>query len=211
MLRSTRFLFICWIFVKTVVFRVQTERLLAMSDRKKKFLCDSCLVWQGSLGNAFCRKYFVHTAHLYGAPVGNFNWVGLESSTSWLQECIELYSLMLSHPPQHLGAANLLFSFHPDVYKSKFRSYLLVLMTAVWNDNIQFVKPRFEQIRNLRCLLRKFECNVFSIIHVNGHNFWCTWTDFKKIKFCRQHRYCGIIFRGQAKNGSFVTMETVTF
>ena len=35
-------------------------------------------------------------------------------------------------------------------------------------------------------------------------------TDFKKMKFYRQHRQW-IIFRGRAKDGSLVTMETVTF
>ena len=38
---------------------------------------------------------------------------------------------------------------------------------------------------------RKFEFNVFSIIHFNGHNLNghnMYWTEFKKIKFCRQHR-----------------------
>ena len=57
-----------------VEFRVQTERFFGNARRKKtKFLHDSCLVWQDSLGNAFCGKYFVGTANLHGIPVETFN------------------------------------------------------------------------------------------------------------------------------------------
>ena len=77
--RSTLVLFICSkISVsqchksapRKVELRVQTERFFDNARRKKmKFLRDSCLVLQDSLGNAFCGKHFVDTANLHGTPV----------------------------------------------------------------------------------------------------------------------------------------------
>ena len=40
--------------------------------KKMKFLSDSCLVWQDSLGNAFHGKHFVDTANLHGTPFETF-------------------------------------------------------------------------------------------------------------------------------------------
>ena len=83
MLRSTLFVFICSkisvsnchkYVPRKVEFRVQTERFFGNARRKKtKFLRDSCLVWQETLGNAFCGKHFVDTANLHGAPAETFN------------------------------------------------------------------------------------------------------------------------------------------
>ena len=59
---------------RKVEFRVQTARFFANARWKKtKFLCDSCLVWKDSLGNAFCGKHFVDTASLLGTPVETLN------------------------------------------------------------------------------------------------------------------------------------------
>ena len=55
---------------------------------------------------------------------------------------------------------------------------------------------------------RKFEFNVFSIIHLNGHNFDVL-DRFQENNVLQTAQI--MIFRGLVKNGSFATMETVTF
>ena len=68
---------------RKVEFRVQTERFFGNARQKKtKFLRDSCLVCQDSLGNAFSGKHFLDTANLHGTPVETFNRVGLQCSIS---------------------------------------------------------------------------------------------------------------------------------
>ena len=47
--------------------------------------------------------------------------------------------------------------------------------------------PRWDRVK-VSFQSRRSEFRVFSIIHLNGHNFLMNWTDFKKMKFCRQHR-----------------------
>ena len=60
---------------RKVEFRVQNERFFGNARRKKtKFLRDSCLIWQDSLGNAFCGRHFVDTANfIHGTLVETFN------------------------------------------------------------------------------------------------------------------------------------------
>ena len=101
---------------RKVEFRVQTERFFGNARRKKtKFLRDSCLVWQDSLGNAFCGKHFVDTANLHGTPVESFNWIAEKYlMTSKMYTIIQLIVVSF---PQHISAANLLYSHSSDVYK----------------------------------------------------------------------------------------------
>ena len=63
----------------------------------------------------------------------------------------------------------------------------------------------------LRRLLRRENLNsTFSSSYIKMTKPFDGLDDFKKIKFFRQHRQW-IIFWGQIQNGSFVTVETVTF
>ena len=88
-------------------------------------------------------------AHVRGAPAETINWVGLQNGTSWFQKCIQLYTLMLSHPHNTLGQWICSFRI-PKTCIDHWRHYLFVLMASVWNDNIQFFRLRCGQIWNFR-------------------------------------------------------------